>query len=164
MVGNIRLTITLDNERCVRHTVAAPAADKVYYLSNLYFTIETLDIQDGIFSELHRKYLESGNVYEIPFTNYFTYTANTANVKFNLSTQSLDAVYGTAFTSTATALANVNNNGETIQASIFTRQAVAAATHQFNVNGTFYPTYRVPSEDVFAWNVQELATAQDLVS
>lgn len=113
MLGNVRLTITLDSGRVLR-SGAAPAVARSLTIDEIYFTVETIDIQDGIFGELHRKYLESGNVYEIPFTGYYTYTANTSNVKFNLSTQSLDAVYGTFVPAADPAAADATDNAQTL--------------------------------------------------
>lgn len=153
----------MDSGRCLRHPAAA--ANRQFTIDETYFTIESLDIQDGIFTELQRKYLESGNVYEIPFTGFYTYTANTQNIKFNLSTQSLDAVYGTFYPGADPAAGAVNNEPNTLSSTYFTRTGGALdATHQFNVNGTYYPTYKVRTDEAYSFNLNELSTAQDLVA
>ena len=68
-------------------------------MSNIFFTCDVVDITDGIFHDIHNRFLASGGTYEIPFNNYYysfssTSSSLTNTTKFSLSTQSLNRVWG----------------------------------------------------------------------
>ena len=94
LLGNVRIRITLTSPAALVQSVATTGA--AFSFSNIFFSIDTLDISDGIFHQIHDQFLQSGGIYELPFNNYFSFSSTgglSQTTKFSLSTQSLNRVW-----------------------------------------------------------------------
>jgi hypothetical protein len=92
-LGNVRISIHLANSNVLTPAVLAASSEN-YELNDLYFTMNTLAIEDGTYYPLHAQYLASGAVIEMPFDSYYTslFSANSWDntVRFSLASQSID--------------------------------------------------------------------------
>jgi hypothetical protein len=99
LLGNVRVRITLANTNVlVSSATAATAA--TYLLANMFFSVDCLSIDDGMYYALHDQFLAQGGVYEIPFNNFYSFTQSIPNggdgsVRFSLSSQSLNHLWAT---------------------------------------------------------------------
>ena len=96
LLGNVRVRITLAGTSCLAK--AAGVTTESYTLSDIFFGVDTLSIDDGVFYSMHQQFLSSGGVYELVYNNFYTFTSVgglTQSCKFSLSTQSLNRVWGT---------------------------------------------------------------------
>lgn len=95
LLGNVRLRITLTSPATLISTAAATGQG--FSLSNIYFSVDTVDIADGMFHQLQQQYLAQGGVFELPYKNYFSFTNSVNSMsqtsKFSLATQSLNRVW-----------------------------------------------------------------------
>ena len=95
LVGNVRLRITLTSPNALVQSSTCTGA--AFNLTNIFFSVDVVDIVDGIFHDIHNRFLASGGTYEIPFNNYYSFssTANSLSqtTKVSLSTQSLNRVW-----------------------------------------------------------------------
>lgn len=161
-LGNLRLRIGLASPSVL--IGSANVAGPGFELSDMYFSVDALSIDDGQFHQAYASYLAGGGVLEVPYTDIYSFSAgniaSSGNVRFSLSTQSLDMVMAT-FVETATP--NLWQ-GETGKANHFTRRA-ASATDNFNwqlsVNNVYTPSYRITGADSFAHLCSALNVAQD---
>ena len=96
LLGNVRVRITLAGVSCLAK--AAGVTTESYTLSDIFFGVDTISIDDGVFYQMHQQFLQSGGVYEIPYHNYYTFSSvggMTQSTKFSLSTQSLNRLWAT---------------------------------------------------------------------
>ena len=99
LLGNVRLRITLTNTGALvtnGPTAITPATGVAYSLTNIFFSTDIIDIQDGMYHQIHDQALAKGMVYEMPFNNYFSFNSVgglSQTTKFSLSTQSLNRVW-----------------------------------------------------------------------
>ena len=174
LIGNVRLRITLAGPECLVQATAATGGS--YSLSNIYFSIDTLSIDDGVFYAMHEKFLASGGIYEIPFKNYSSFSSSGAlsqSCKFSLSTGCLTRVWGCftaggsygidAINGTANSVVGGTVDRVTGAASYFTRIGSGAITwtggsgattyaltsYGFNVNGRYFPNFRPDGNAAF---------------
>lgn len=187
LLGNVRVRVTLASPNVLIQTAGATGAN--FTFSDIFISCDVIDIQDGVFHDIHNRYLQSAGVYEMPFNNYYGFSSAVAgsfnqSTKFSLSTQSLNHVW--AFFALSApyvidAIAYVGDSSPVVSAtpaaynpitktsSYFTRVAggnagtvisygnASANTPvdyklndvQFNVNGMYYPNYRVTPEQSF---------------
>lgn len=98
----LRLRITLDNALAL--VIAGVVANPSFTLSNIFFTVDSVSIDDGLFNLARQKYVHGGGLLELPFTNYFQSTSFNTTMGFthrwNASSRSLDRVYATLFPAT----------------------------------------------------------------
>lgn len=78
---------------------AAVAGQISYSVSNIYFTIQTVQLDEG-YSQMLRERLASEQTIPVHFKNYYTYelgniSGNSATTRFSLSSQCIDKLYGT---------------------------------------------------------------------
>ena len=188
LLGNVRIRLTLASPQIL--LCDATAQNQTYMLNDIFFSVDTVSIDDGIFYNMHQQFLASGGVYELPFNNYFSFTSTggfSQTLKFSLSTQSLNRTWGT-FTlggSYATHLVTggasaYNLFGNTGTSSYFTRigngeitchDASTPATQtlyktnlqnvQFNVNGVYYPNFKPTPEQAFSLMLNSMQMSQD---
>jgi hypothetical protein len=178
LVGNCRMRITLANSQCLISTAANTSAN--YTLSNIFFSVDVISIDDGMFRQIHDKFLSSGGVYEYHFNNYLSFTSTgsslSQSVKFSLSTQSLNRLWGTFVPGQRYAIKTINGvdggnhffDPVSKSSSYFTRigggtdgsiitwgsGAGTAVTYtmnnwQFNCNGTYCPNWTPSAEQAF---------------
>jgi hypothetical protein len=92
LLGNVRIRIVLANPGVVSCSAAATGIS--YLLNNLYFTMDVVGIDDGIYYNLHQTFLAKGGTYQIPFKNYLNFTNSSSSIgqstNFSVSSQSVD--------------------------------------------------------------------------
>lgn len=147
LLGNVRIRITLASPSVlVSSATVVTGAD--FTLSNMYFSLDTISIDDGNFYQMHEEFLARGGVYEIPFKQYFSFSSAATTdgaLKFSLSSQSLNKLWATfvnGSTTTPNALA-----ANIASSQYFKRSGAGLSGYQFNINNVPYPNYR-PTPDV----------------
>lgn len=154
LLGNVRLRITLAPTSILSWGTSTTAG--TYSLANMFFSVDTISIDDGNFYAMHDQFLSKGGVYEIPFNNYFSFSqAATASgaLKFSLSTQSLNMVWAT-FVNGSAGTPNTQN-GDAATSTFFRRQGAGINGYQFNINNVPYPNYR--PTPLQAWQLMQNA-------
>ncbi|GIL71523.1 hypothetical protein Vretifemale_1889 [Volvox reticuliferus] len=160
-------------------------AGENYTLSEIFFSVDTLSIDDGMFYQMHQNFLAQGGVYEIPFNNYFSFTSTgglSQTTKFSLSTQSLNRVWatfiaggnyqlggaaGSAFfdanAGTASYFTRIGNAGTLTYGTNTNNQPVtyALTNYQFNINNVYYPNYKPTAEQAYALLLNAYNLSQD---
>jgi hypothetical protein len=109
LMGNVRLRITLTTPQILVGSAAMTVPG--FSLSNIFFSVDTIDINDGMFHAIHDQFLAGGGVYEMPFNNYFSFSSTgglSQTTKFSLSSQSLNRVWATFVPGAAFAINTVN--------------------------------------------------------
>lgn len=162
LLGNVRIRITLANANVLVSSATAVTGAS-YALSNMYFTVDTLSIDDGIYYQLHDQFLSKGGVYEIPFNNFYSFTqaissGGSGSVKFSLSTQSLNHLWATFAYAGSTPQAVSTNAGTSLY---FLRSALGISGYQFNINNTYVPNFRVPNALAFQLLMNSYNLSQD---
>lgn len=167
LLGNVRLRITLASTSVLISSATAVVGPS-YTLNNMFFSVDTISIDDGNFYAMHDQFLSKGGVYEIPFNNYFSFSASAGSsgaTKFSLSTQSLNMVWATFVNGSAgtplTIDTNINNS------SYFRRSGSGSGTwgggldYQFNINNVYYPNYRATNSQAFQLLQNAYGLSQD---
>lgn len=178
LLGNVRIRITLASPVVLitQTTTNTPG----YTLEDMFFSVDTISIDDGVFYNIHNQFLASGGVYEIPFNNFLSFSSSAAgSCKFSLSTQSLDRVWATFVAGTSLPMNATDNRVSTTAStsSYFHRLGNAItqwgpATNnvtttynlrswQFNINNQYYPNYRPSAEQAYALMLNSYGLSQD---
>ena len=89
-------------------TATAVAQQLTYTLNNFYFTIDAISINDGMYDALLRDKLSRQGFLTINFDEYYSFlqdsnTASAVSVRFAVSSQSINKIYGTFRNSNYTA-------------------------------------------------------------
>jgi hypothetical protein len=173
-LGNVRIRLTLASPAVLIQNSACTGAN--YTFSNIVFSVDVIDIQDGIYHKLHNELLASGAAHEYTFHNYYSFSTpvtgsfNTS-MKFSLSTQSLNRAWGAFVHGSAQQLLSINgvgattaaydpirqdssyftrlcggNNGITVTYSTGNTITYSMANYQYNVNNVYSPNWLVPPE------------------
>lgn len=184
LLGNVRVRMTLAGGQILPASATATGAS--YSLSNIFFSVDTIAIDDGMFYAMHHNFLNQGGVYEIPFNNYFSFTSTgglSQTTKFSLSSQSLNRVWGTFIYGNSFGVANAPTTGASVDpnaltSTYFTRVGNAGTvafgtttnntpitynltSYQFNMNGVPYPNYRPDANQAYALMLNAYCLAQD---
>jgi len=162
LLGNVRITIQLANTNVlIKASPDGPTAAN-YTLNHIYWTVDTLDISDGVFYPLHQQFLSSGGIYEIPFSSYYTSLFSSATMnqssRFSLSTGSLDWVAGSFPTSYNTLSAVNSDSGRGAQ---FDTLVTGMTSYSFKINNIQYPQYTASIDDSFILAMNGLNLTQD---
>lgn len=161
---SIRITLAPDsvlpvgtNTDTTANFGAKPASSSATYsLSNIYFSIETMALQDGVYdSLLERKISEDGFI-EIPYKNYYSYfDTHSGTTRFTAASQSVDKVYA-AFRSNGydtqgapQLITNTVAAGERFVAPYFKFHNDGITDWQFTINNTMFPQYKAKSLDAY---------------
>jgi hypothetical protein len=127
-----------------------------YSLNNFYFTIDAISINDGAYDALVRAKLSREGFLSINFDEYYSFmqdsnTANNVNVRFAVSSQSINKIYGTIrntqYTSRgipATAAISGAFNTEAFFPSFFRFKSYANDNNlkwNFSINNVYHPQY-----------------------
>jgi len=166
---SIRITLAPDSVCSVGTDTASAfgttsgAATTSYSLSNIYFTIETLALQDGVYdSLLERKIAEDGYI-EIPYKNYYSFfDTHSGSTRFACSSQSLDKIYATfrqngydtqaapqLITGTVGYHTFPYGSGARYISNYFKFVDDGINDYQFTVNNTFIPQYKAKTLDAY---------------
>lgn len=109
LLGNVRVRITLSTPAILVQSAAATGA--AFSLTNMFFSVDTIDIADGMFHQIHDQFLAGGGVYELPYNNFFSFSSTSGlsqTTKFSLSTQSLNRVWATFVPGTTYKINSIN--------------------------------------------------------
>jgi hypothetical protein len=109
LMGSVRLRITLTTPPILVGNAAMTGA--AFALSNIFLSVDTIDINDGMFQAIHDQFLAGGGVYEMPFNNYFSFSSTgglSQTTKCSLSSQSPNRVWATFVPGAAYAINSVN--------------------------------------------------------
>lgn len=159
LLGNVRIRITLSPSTIlITGGAVAPTAQN-FTLGRMFFSVDCISIDDGMYYNLHDQFLSKGGVYEIPFSNFYSFSqsitaAGDGSVKFSLSTQSLNQLWATFAHHSATGCNTLDTADATTGSTTgigssryFLRSACGITGFQFNVNNQYVPNYR-PNRDL----------------
>lgn len=163
-LGNVRITIQLANTNVLVPTIGtANTYTQDYSLGGLYFTYNTLSIKDDVFYPLHKEYLASGAIYEIPFDNYHTSLFATSTwdntLRFSIKTQSLDWLGAINVKNYNKALPLDTNSK---RGAMFNTSLVGCADYSFDVAGTQFPQFKAKPDEVFTHTMNALQQTHDV--
>ena len=184
LLGNVRIRLTLAAPTCLVANAAAAGIN--YAISDIFFSIDTMSVDDGIFHKMYQKALASGNILEIPYTNYTSFSSTspslTQTTKASISTKSLDRIWAFFISGSLNRIGGQGRDGSrwdpvTGASSYFTRVGNGRVTYgdgpnhthidsvitgyQFNVNSAFYPNWRPEGGQAFAQLVNSINVAAD---
>ncbi|PNH09167.1 hypothetical protein TSOC_004216 [Tetrabaena socialis] len=184
ILGNVRLRLTLAGPQILAMSAAGAGAG--YTLSDIFFSIDTISIDDGLFYQMHQNFLQAGNLYEIPFNSFYSFTSTggmSQSCKFSLSTQSLNRCWGCFITGANYPLSAAPTTGAfldpiTLTAPYFTRLGNAGTvaygtatnntpvtyalqSYQFNVKGVYSPNWRPDTNQAYALLMNSYNLSQD---
>ena len=162
LLGNVRITITLERGSellCGNDANGNEAAlVRDYTISDQGFSIDVVSISDGIYDAMVDQMLASGRPIEIPFKNYFSYTAlqpsTGQTLNFNVASQSIDRLWATARSNAAGSGYNLaaaprkavadgaaHFMAEKFTPAPFTFSNYGTTEFQFQINNTLYPNW-----------------------
>ncbi len=149
LLGNCRLRVGLASPSVLVGT--ANVAGAAFSLSEIHLQLDALSLDPDYYAA-QTAYLNSGAALEVPFTNVYSFStgnlaASSGSVRFSLSSQSLDTLFGTF-------VENSNLNGlntVTGTSNFFKRGCITAAnianagamTTSWSVNNIRYPSYPI---------------------
>lgn len=94
VVGSMRLHITLEGTNVL--VKSGSSTNESFTLDDLYFTVDSISVDDGVYYQAKSAFLQSGGVIECPFDNYysslFSVSSYTQSSRFSVSTNSLDYI------------------------------------------------------------------------
>jgi hypothetical protein len=162
LLGNVRITIQLANTNImIKASPDGPTAS-TYTLNHIYWTCDTISIDDGVFYPLHQQFLSNSGIYEIPFSSYYTSLFSSATMnqssRFSLSTGSLDWVLG-AFPTAYNTLSAVNT--ATGRGAQFDTELTGLTSYSFKINNIQYPQYTADINDTYVLAMNGLNLTQD---
>jgi hypothetical protein len=171
LLGNVRIRITLANTNVLMSSATA-ATGVNYSLANMFFSVDCISIDDGMYYAIHDQALSKGMTYEIPFNNFYSFSqpvtaAGDGSVKFSLSTQSLNHLWGTfVYGGNAPQTPDVPSatGGSThgIGSSyFFLRSACGISGYQWNINNQYVPNFRPSSAMAFQLLMNSYGLSQD---
>lgn len=159
----VRLYIRLAPSAAIAFGAGATASD--YFLSNVSFTCDVVDIADGVYSPMINERLRSAPL-EVPYDNYTTVIgslgAQTSSTRWSTSAHCLEGIIATCLDSNYLDKAL---NATTQLAKYFTRIGTGMNTVQMSVNGVPYPSIPlvVDDGDVFVNTAHALNVSQDTI-
>lgn len=186
ILGQVRLRISLANPNVLVTNAAATNAS--YSLSDIFFSVDTMSIDDGVFHQMYQKALASGNILEIPYKNYTSFSSTSSGLnqttKASISTKSLDRIWAFFVSGTNNRIGAPTSPAPgarwdpvTGASSYFTRIGggrvsygdTSNHTHvdstitgwQFNCNGQYYPNWQPEGGQAFALLTNSINVAAD---
>ena len=148
LLGNVRIRFTLATPAVLIQS--EPGIGASYSLSQIMFSVDRIDL-DPMFYDIHNRYLQSGQTYEMPFNNWLSFSTTctgslVGSTKFSLSTQSLNHLYGMyVYGNQLSTFDTITKNS-----SFFTRLSDGLTSTQWNVNGLYYPNWLATPAQSFA--------------
>jgi hypothetical protein len=165
LVGNVRVRITLASPDVLVSSASpqAVATGATYSLSDMYVTVDTIDIQDGSYYQMHDSFLSQGGIYELPFKSYYSFASSVPTgagaLKFSLSTASLNMLWATFVNGSAGTPQLLN--GEAATSTYFKRDGDGVTGWQFNVNNNYFPQYRANNLEAYQLMLNSYNMSQD---
>ena len=166
VMGNVRLHITLESTNVLTGSDGATGPE--FQLDNLYFTVDSISVDDGTYYATKAAFLNQGGIIEIPFDTYFSSLFNatsfTQSARFSVATQSLDWLLGTFCPNRS--ISGLNSNMGTTKYFKYIGDAGSGSTTQtvvdwqFAVNNVSVPNYRASKHDAFPLLLNVIGTSQ----
>lgn len=143
LLGNVELRLTLASTNVLVASTSPAATGINYSLSNIFFTIDAISLDDGVFYNAMQSYLAKNGVYEVPWKEWRVFTSGSVQqngtLRFSLSTQALDMVIATFVDNSGTPN-TVNTN--IANSSYFRKVGSGISGYQYSINNQMYPTFR----------------------
>jgi hypothetical protein len=165
ILGQVRVLVRLaSNDVLVTRGVTSNPS---YTLNNLFATIDTIAINDGMYYDMIQQRLAEAPI-EVMFDRYYVFengsTSGAQNTRWAVSTQSLDWVIGTLLTNVSRTTPNVFN-AITGTSEYFTRSGRGITDSLFYFNNVQYPNYspRMDDGSILCETLQNLNVLSDLV-
>jgi hypothetical protein len=160
LLGNVRIHIYLAPATVL--PISNGATGVSYTLNSIYFMIDTIDISDGVYYNLHNQFLLSGGVYELPFTSIYTAMFSvgsyTQSSRFSINTQSLDMLAACFLPNHGT---QSEINAATATSAYFNKTATNLDTWQMEVGGVSIPQFAASGSDTLPLALNALCLSQD---
>lgn len=164
LIPTMKVYIRLAPTACLSTSGSPTSAS--YTWSNVYASIDVIDLSDGIYYNAVASKLASSPI-EIPFDNYSTVIGSSGAVtqshRFSTSTDCLESVIATMLD---TGYTDNSHNATSSLSKYFTRKGDTVATSQFLVNGVPYPSWPLDNTvgEPFVQTTQTLGVATDVTS
>jgi hypothetical protein len=163
VIGSMRLHITLEGTNVL--VKSEESTNESYTLDDLYFTVDSVSVDDGVYYAAKAAFLNSGGIIELPFDNYysslFSVSSYTQSSRFSVSTNSLDYILA-CFPRTRSLSTGVGYDG------YFRYAADDGSTDglvdwSFNVNNIQLPQFKALKDDAFCLleNVMGISQTMD---
>lgn len=164
-LGNLDVRIGLASPSIL--VGSSGATGLAFSFSDVYFTVDCLAMDESVHGA-YASYLNQGGVLEAAYDDIYCFSQGpfqsgngSGNVRFAVSSQSIDMVLAT-FVETATP--NTLET-KTKTSNYFTRRGAPASGTElqwnFNVGNTYFPNFKLNSDNAFQMLVHALGTAQD---
>lgn len=150
LLGNVELRLTLASTNVLVCSTSPAATGVSYSLSNIFFTIDAISLDDGVFYNAMQSYLAKAGVYEVPWKEWRVFTSGSVqtngSLRFSLSTQALDLVIAT-FVDASANPTTVNTN--IANSTYFRKVGSGISGYQFSINNQMYPTFRLSGTQAY---------------
>ena len=156
ILGSCRLHITLEGTNVLVKDAASTGES--YTLDDIFFTIDSISVDDGVLYPAKANYLQSGGIIEMPFDTYFSSlfgcSSYTQSSRFSVSTQSLDYILA-CFPKNRT-ISQFSSNNHTSAYFEYPSHDASDRTNNtlvdwsFSVNNVQVPQFKVPKDHTFA--------------
>lgn len=162
LIGDTRVRIGLSSANIM---LAVAGANPTFTLDKIQVSVDVIKISDGVYEEMLLHHVSSGNVLELPFSGYQSWTQFNSSSwdvsqRFGFATQSLDQLWACHYLSSEqTAGAALNGTSQ-----FFHRPAGKYVKDQvFSLNGTQFPS--VPMAPLLSFGLLEdsLGVSQDTI-
>jgi hypothetical protein len=164
LLGAVRLHINLESANVLSGDGAATptGAGASYHLDDLYFTVDCVSIDDGVYYAAKNSYLASGGIFEMPYSNWYSSLFSTGGTyqqssRFSVATGSLDLLIAT-FPKARAFGSNLTTTGNS---EYFDYDASGLADYQFLINNVAIPQYRPRRDDAYALTLNAFNLTQD---
>jgi hypothetical protein len=143
-------------------------AGSTYELSDISFTVDTISINDGMFNEMHQQFLRAGNIYELPFKNWLSFSSTgglSQSTNFSVSSQSVNRAFA-CFVNKAGVTQALDTDVQNSTA--FIRYGETSPTEKvtswgFQLGSRYYPNFRPTVQQSFALLQNNLNLSQDVL-
>lgn len=160
LIGDTRVRIGLSGANIM---LAVAGQSPTFSLDKIQISVDVIKIADGVYEEMLLHHVSSGNVLELPFSGYqswsqYNSTSWDVTQKFGFATQSLDQLWACHYLSSEQAAGPALNG----TSQYFHRPAGKYVKDQvFSLNGTQFPS--VPMAPLLSFGLLEdsLGVSQD---
>jgi hypothetical protein len=163
ILGDVAIHITLAGSHVLSRGTNAPGTTGTYTLTNNYFSIDCISLNDGVYYDIVNQRLGNAeNPIQIPFQSWSYFSPGNTGLSQTttgtLSTESLDLVVGTISRSN---WANNTYDTDLMASSAFATGSSNITTSSFIINNVPYPSYEQQVHDVFESTQQAFNLATD---
>ena len=161
ILGDVSVHITLAGPEVL--IANSSAVSPGFSLTDIYFTVETIQIQDGNYYDAISERLSSeNNPIEIPFQAWRMFspgqTSLTQTTQGTLSTSSLDVLVGTY---QVTGLNSMAVNSNLASSTWFQTGSANITNSRFQINSKYYPDYQQTPAETYIDTLNAFGLSQD---